>query len=342
MSNQQSGLRFDIYERVHLPEEYAAIEQFNEIELIPQIQVIAEGDQAVLKGNLLLQGQYESDGENRSILTLTHLIPVEITLPMNRVQNLEQISVGIDNFDVDLLSSRSLNVTGVLSLNGIQLDSMTLDAWHEDEEVIFVHHSEDNPIDQRTEETSRLEEKPDDFDELDEQLEGKPEEEINEEFDEVDETSDQQDQNLSNFMENPSSLLSSEEKKQLKIAFGSKKAVEAANPATTSDLKSLLHKSSSLGQADARNSTYGNLNLADEPDSSVPKVGLADSLEWKKLFLNVAADTQQFRKVRMCIVQKADTLESIANKYELKPQEIKIYNRLSEQEIREGQIIYIP
>ena len=33
------GLRFDIYERVHLPEQVKGIEQLDQIELLPNIQV---------------------------------------------------------------------------------------------------------------------------------------------------------------------------------------------------------------------------------------------------------------------------------------------------------------
>ncbi|MBF0819940.1 hypothetical protein, partial [Streptococcus acidominimus] len=111
----QPGLRFDIYERVHLQENVAAIQELNEVELLPHIQVLTLDEQAILKGNLLLTGSYTSeDGE--STRTLEHLIPVEISLPLSRVHRVEDIQVDIENFDIDLLSSRSLNVTGVLSL----------------------------------------------------------------------------------------------------------------------------------------------------------------------------------------------------------------------------------
>ena len=107
MSEQQPGLRFDIYERVHLQENLAAIQELNEVELLPHIQVITLDDQAILKGNLLLTGNYFSE-EGGSPRTLEHLIPVEITLPLNRIHRVEDIQVEIENFDIDLLSARSL------------------------------------------------------------------------------------------------------------------------------------------------------------------------------------------------------------------------------------------
>ena len=144
MSDQTSGLRFDVYERVHLPDEMAGIEELEEIELVPRIQVLQQGEQAVLKGNLLLSGIYNAQHTAES-QSLEHRIPVEITLPMNRVESLDDISVEIDNFDVDVLSARTLNITGVLSLNGIRLESEpeAEPAWRE-EPFTVVHKRKDD------------------------------------------------------------------------------------------------------------------------------------------------------------------------------------------------------
>ncbi len=143
MATDQNGLRFDIYERVHLSEGVLGIKELESVELVPHIQVLSQGEQAVLRGNLLLTGAYV-DEQGREAQTLEHLIPVEITLPMNRVQRVEDISVEIENFDVDLLSERSLNITGVLSLNGLEVFSSSEGerSWSEtEEEVVFVHEA---------------------------------------------------------------------------------------------------------------------------------------------------------------------------------------------------------
>lgn len=68
------------------------------------------------------------------------MIPVEITVPLNRVSSLDDIAVEIENFDVDLLSKRSLNITGVLSLKGIQAAAkQTREASWSGEEFTVVH-----------------------------------------------------------------------------------------------------------------------------------------------------------------------------------------------------------
>ncbi|MBB6633899.1 LysM peptidoglycan-binding domain-containing protein [Cohnella thailandensis] len=140
MSESYNGLRFDIFERVHLPEEVAAIEELEEIELVPHMQALPMDDQIVLRGHLLLTGSYRSQDERSANRQLEHWIPVEISLPVGRVERLEDLAVEIDNFDVDLLSTRSLNVTGVLGLKGLQVSVPQAPVWQEDSFTV-VHQA---------------------------------------------------------------------------------------------------------------------------------------------------------------------------------------------------------
>ena len=67
MTDQLNGLRFDIYERVHLPDDVAAIEELEEIELVPHMQALPQEDQVLLRGHLLLSGIYRSQDHRRSL-----------------------------------------------------------------------------------------------------------------------------------------------------------------------------------------------------------------------------------------------------------------------------------
>lgn len=58
-----------------------------------------------------------------------------------------------------------------------------------------------------------------------------------------------------------------------------------------------------------------------------------------KLFGN---KEENFKKVRMYIVQSGDSLESIAEKYDLQVQQITKRNQLDEFYVTEGQILYLP
>ncbi|WNR45834.1 LysM peptidoglycan-binding domain-containing protein [Paenibacillus roseipurpureus] len=368
MSEQQPGLRFDIYERVHLHENLAAIHELSDVELLPHIQVLTLDDQAILKGNLLLTGNYVSE-EGDSTRSLEHFIPVEITLPLNRIHRVEDIQVEIENFDVDLLSARSLNVTGVLSLQGVEMVSSPQESWREEEEVTFVHqldyprsepvqpapipapppyvtqlpveqpppYATQLPVEQPLPEAPPISQVPPtpipspipvptpippgpiastppetpkdggvvaiDVEQI--ELKVTP---------------------------HADSTVVTEEKKELKVAFG-KKAADAVevNPY---GIKSLLSKAGSY---------LSDKRIAEaEAQAALEAESRIDAVEWKRLFLQSRSESQEFKKVKMCIVQKEETLDSIAKKYALTTRELQLMNRLSDQDVTAGQVIYLP
>lgn len=350
MTERLSGLRFDIYERVHLAEHAVGIKELDEVELVPHIQVFTEGERAVLKGNLYLTGKYEGEVGNES-RTLEHYIPVEITLPLNRISQLEEVGVEIDNFDVDLLNPRSLNVTGVLTLQGIETISPADDSWKEEEETIFVHEAARSASDEQ-------------FLPVPEQAEGearspkkntaaaKPSPEASEQ--EADEffANSQDAVEFNDLFANealeeqpsepafaPEAAEEPEETQEPiatapqepKIAFGSKQELEQPY-----QLKSLLHNEDL--RPTASSSDPGQQN-AENPSA---QEGKSNAVEWKKLFVGDNEKNQQFSRLRAYIVQKEDSLETIAQRYKIHPREILLRNRLSEQDLSEGQVIYIP
>ncbi|TXK84716.1 LysM peptidoglycan-binding domain-containing protein [Paenibacillus sp. N3.4] len=365
MSEQQPGLRFDIYERVHLQEGLAGIQELNDVELLPHIQVLTQDDQAILKGNLLLTGNYFSD-EGQSPRTLEHMIPVEITLPLNRIHRVEDIQVEIENFDIDLLSARSLNVTGVLSLQGVEVVSVPLANWNESEVVTFVHEVDaprfeppqaytPEPIHEQWTAAQPISEAPmiHPHAEIENEIENWHRNENEAPFASTDVVSTEQqpavlvqeptdwdadgavvdvEQTELKVAPHHEHAVVTEEKKDLKVAFG-KKANEAVdlNPY---GIKSLLSKAGSY-LTDKR-------KAEEEAQAALAAEARIDAVEWKRLFLQSSSGSQEFRKLKLCIVQREDTLESIAKKYQLNPRELQLLNRLGDQEVTLGQVIYLP
>ncbi|SCW46322.1 stage VI sporulation protein D [Paenibacillus tianmuensis] len=419
MTTQHNGLRFDIYERVHLSEGAIGIQDLEGVELVPHIQVIPQGDQALLRGNLFLIGTF-IDELGRSDQTLEHLIPVEITLPMNRVQRMEDIAVEIENFDVDLLSSRSLNITGVLSLAGLELVSdADQEAWREMEnEVVFVHEARDphtvtlaqtkdeafgdvsgffNSADQASAETESWELRSEKVEPTSKLPAGPQAQSVPQPAPNVFQAAQQNvPQPAPNMFQaaqqnvpqpapnvfqaaqqnvpqpapnvNPAPLSVQEAAKgpetfkpqeaqkskeaptaksfgdlkptaapdkDLKVGVGGKKTPEpptAPAPLYKSfGLSNLFNLGSSQKEKRDPEETFG------EESESV-----AEKVEWKNLLLTSNGEEQGFKRLRLCIVQKEETLESIAKRYDLNPREIALYNRLGDHEVSEGQIVYIP
>ncbi|WP_281889075.1 LysM peptidoglycan-binding domain-containing protein [Paenibacillus sp. YYML68] len=374
MATEQNGLRFDIYERVHLHEGVLGIQALEGVELVPHIQVISQGEQAVLRGNLLLSGTY-TDEQQQEGQTLEHLIPVEITLPMSRVARVEDISVEIDNFDVDLLTSRSLNITGVLSLNGLELPANDEQSWEPDSR----RQDSATPLEtqpQRSESASDAAPARSDWQQWAQQSEqaqpamrsAASEEEAPQDataassdaervepvsaaepqaapaapaaLEAVEQASEAAMNAEASAVPVPvqaeQPIAAVEEKKELKVAFGAKKPAVDAAPAAKAPggIASLMSFSGAKSQGDQP--------AAQQQAVAAPATTAAERVEWKSMLLSTSDEQQQFRKLRMVIVQKDDTLESIAKKYNVNAREIVLYNRLGDNDIAVGQIVRIP
>ncbi|MGF7047181.1 stage VI sporulation protein D [Paenibacillus sp. DS2015] len=401
MFDQSYGLRFDIYERIQLSDNVAGIAELEEIELLPHIQVISQEDQATLRGHLLLTGLYRGEGEEEGTQRLEHFIPVEITVPLSRVTSLDEIAVEIENFDIDLLSTRSLNITGVLSLRGIEAPPIEQSTWNADE--FTVVHAPDWPIDDvlsaqsssennaHTEQSGKLHD-PDkvskDTDVISdhEVREDLPERSVlhtgNESndadraarvsnvwhFEPEDETElmypeinmnlvdaevsgenqyggislnslekDSEEETNSPFTSAHGihSTESSDEKLEMRVALGTKQpSVEAKE---NFGLSSIL--SSSRSRRELEQQAQEVQQLAEEIELDK---GGAEDVQWKSIFLGSSSEKSPFSKVRLCIVQREETLDMIADRYQMSSRELLLYNRLSEQTIEEGQVLYIP
>lgn len=459
------GLRFDIYERVHLPEQVKGIEQLDQIELLPNIRVLTQGDQAVLTGHLTLTGQY--GGDARSGGKLEHAIPVEITLPLNRVPDLDQVRVDIEHFDVDVIAPGTLNVIGVLSLRGIVTEPYVRDRQEVSEETVFVHErlsdataaggndaslergdvsavgwgaareSGNEPT--RSEEGAKesVKEKESAKDGVKESAKAgaepkgkdllaqppfhqspfhpKPQKEnvpqemesasspfsgngpkekqtsantavpadgswtpeadggslVSESlgpppsnepapaqentfggFDVNENIAYETDANLSLEGTDDSSERTQAEpeetvqpKTEPKVALSGRKP-DGGQALSASELTSLLQKSSQIkgarSEPDAEALSADALNATGAPPADRDADAGAEKLEWKKLFLSRGEEERPFASVRLCIVQKEETIESIAERYQLNPREIALYNGLGSQELQEGQVLYIP
>lgn len=427
VSDQTNGLRFDVYERVHLPDDVAAIEELEEIELVPRIQVIDQGDHAVLRGQLLLSGIYRSQNDSENSLTLEHWIPVEITLPMNRISRLDDISIDIDNFDVDLLSSRTLNITGVLSLRGISAQPVQEqeEIWREEpftvvhqrevyeerisetftgqyanfeqpyipevndfaaqEEISYAQQPElseeseasvtissagsdsgwsssqlfSSPIEQAEEEAPEFQEEreitlasqqtsDDGWLVTSSEVAGAepeflPNDDAVTDFEQANEQERSKlETNTASFDPLAESVLTQKaepEQQEIRVALSGKQPQESSEQAADVGILTLLQTSRREQAArQAAEEVVAKQRADEEAKVQLP----SDEIEWKNLFLGKRSEDSEFRKIRVCIVQREETLDVIASRYSLNPREILIYNRLDDSGVSEGQLLYIP
>lgn len=395
-----NGLRFDIYERVHLPDEVAAIEELEEIELVPHMRVLPQDDSVLLSGHLLLSGVYRAQ-QSQDLAQLEHWIPVEITLPLNRVNSVDDLGVEIDNFDVDVLSTRSLNVTGVLALRGLQVAAAQVPIWKDDSFTV-VHQAQ--PGYEADFERDGLSE-PDlppaeaSFDEaytgagdfyvqddeperVEELAQALPQVSDNDDWlakFKLEEQPQAQERAASPAAAYPSAAWNDVSVRQAAEPPASRSASEAPAPPPSAVPVSAPEPAAEQAAVQPESPRI-NLTVADAAARAQSGVGLlsqlgdigakreselkqleaalaeekaaaannasqtssGDELEWTRLFLNGAGEAQSFRKVRMCIVQRDDTLEGIADRYNVQPRTLQLHNRLNDPYLSEGQVLYIP
>lgn len=124
----------------------------------------------------------------------------------------------------------------------------------------------------------------------------------------------------------------------MRIAFGSKAPEAAVSPASGVGLVTLL-QTSKREQLARQAAEQEAAEYALEQTKAQQPAG--DEIEWRNLFLK-QSDEREFRKIRVCIVQRDETLDSIAVRYSLNPREILLYNGLNESTVEEGQLLYIP
>jgi stage VI sporulation protein D len=339
------GFRFDIYERIHLPDGILAIRDLEEIELTPYFQGIPGDEQTQLRGNLQLTAVYESMLDGAGKQTFIHRIPVEISLPVrtNDVSS-QEIQVSIDQFDVELVTDRSLNVTGILSLSGWE-QTQTESFDNDSEEFFAVHQLEmDRSSEyqasqqQATEEPKmvpRVEPKVEAKEEVKEEAKAEPQMEAK---DEIKEESKEEANEKAEYLSNSENLEQFVPQPDQSI-----QAAVIDNDMDNEVIAPLEQELVTPSEMKVAIKPQMQDELAVESPMTHPlKTEKANnSLEWKRLFL-VKEDTVQFKRMRMCIVHKEDTLQSIADRYELQPREIALYNRLGDVDVSEGQIIYIP
>jgi len=398
-----NGLRFDIYERVTLPENAAAVEELEEIELVPRVQTINDGDQTLLKGHLLLIGVYRSSDQRSQPMRLEQQLPVEISLPSERLQQGEHLTLEIENFDVHLLSPRTINVTGVLALRGVQPVSGPSPVWRDDSFTV-VHQASLEPA-FRTEASTDGEtadapgeigdvaggvsgdgaghapgettgDAPIDREAAQDALNG-PDAGIPEVLAASGSpgTSADEGHNRTEPAESEVSAASAdggvpnpdaaspqpdpfatfptipadtkahnrdEAGVELKVAFGAKP--ETAQDAASGAGLSQMLRDKWLQEEPAQDQPQEPQvnSRPEEPQTPNSRTSSGDELEWSKLFVSGDKELESFRKIRLCIVQREDSLESIAARYQLRPIEIQQRNRLSGDALSEGQVLYIP
>ena len=403
-SEQQSCLRFSVEESVWF-QKGQEVSELMSISLDPEIQIFDQDQYVSIRGALYLTGEYlvekqedptyepvnlariveNVEEREDGCFELNHRFPVDITIPKNRIQNLEDIYVSIESFDYHLPMRGCLQLDAELSISGIyghqqsvphveeqqdqeqyeqeeerELEPLYRNGQEEEEDEPYnpfkfysesddsleVEQNEENVRDayyQNLSQESAYQEEAEEVDYsevLRQETEAvSPNNQYEEEQDAFDyeegfdtfEVEVRKDANVGENVEedyanNPFSAPNYEfqakkeeveEKEENVISFLARREEKQESPKAVMKKQAQQEEKCEAGR--------------DENDLSLTK------------FFASEDSGEDFTRLKICIVQDGDTMDTIAKRYDITIQQLIRVNRLStEDDIHSGQLLYVP
>lgn len=433
-------LTFQIQETILLSSDKPPIGEWKELELLPDVEIIENDRDITITGCLQLFGKYKPSGDNtgkpeeltnslaedlkftpfdleesfpllREEADLVHRIPVNISIPITRVKQMDEVYAIIHAFDYELKNPRQMTIEAELKLSGIYLDEntdATTVAPSETWEVVQVAHSQpeehDHPI--TMEEIERK------LAQLEEELEREernvfPSSYSEESYwkrDESFETEDFTAHSTEDFTAHSSDVFPAAdpqfsyteteqepewtagagneyadpaaeewdgelvsggaeeetiaeeaemvvteaanensiqgvkaEEKEMKVAISSKQPEPQSEPLNLTSIFSNAGRRAQQYFAQAE-------NVEESTDSSYQDLqkfqNAREAVETLTSF--VREEGERFRKLKLCIIQREETLQLIAERYSIPVSLIREVNQLTSDQLQAGQVLYIP
>lgn len=391
------NLRFSVEESVWF-QKGQEVSELISISLDPDI-VIQEHDHYVsIRGALQLTGEYRID-ENHSeeeerdfasvrlvnevitredgISELNHRFPVDITIPQDRVQSLDDVYVSIETFDYEIPKRGCLQIIADLAISGIQGVTQApkeeavqetvkqevqtpvvaeQEAVEELELVRSIPPEEEGEVEVQAVSEQVAEEKPQEQVEV--VLQEKDEvvlhrEAQEEEQAEVIAVNEQQDEEEDADLFVPFEV---EARKEVYQEHEEEEEVDVVEAIEEEEVHAVLTPSIEVKARHDNQLSFGSDNPNKKSSTAVQeKETVKDQREEKtdepskrsendllltKIFGRDEVDDHTTMKI--CIVQHGDSLEKISERYDISVQQLVRVNSLNTDSVSEGQLLYIP
>ncbi|MDA1477456.1 LysM peptidoglycan-binding domain-containing protein [Bacillus changyiensis] len=419
--SQNNRLQFSVEESICFQKGQEVLELLS-ISLDPDISVQEVNDYVSIRGSLELTGEYNIDQtreyaelpatsriveevrlKEEGIAELTHCFPVDITIPKNKVNHLNDVFVFIDAFDYQLTDPRMLTIQADLAIEGLlNMNGETEETQHP--QTSAVAEEELEPIDRSDSNAEGKPEESIDFanlhDEItDEEVDKEQEETVpiyqaftgekpfvtsslsaQERLKKEELQADESEESASFLGEKPyvapsqsaqerlkKEELKADESKQLEPVYRSYSEHEESKETEFFDVPRLLKDEEDKSDEESFDievkqemceeereaemtieipeySFYKQEKTEeprDEEESDAPAKENDNALYLTKLFTKQGEE--EFSRMKMCIVQQNDTIDLLCERYDINVQQLIRLNSLSiDEELKEGQILYIP
>ncbi|WP_026690533.1 stage VI sporulation protein D [Alteribacter aurantiacus] len=340
MANEQaSTLSFSIQEAVWL-NRGQEIDSVLSLSLDPDITIQETEDYVTVKGNLVLTGEYSPGNEvdedqqqrnaslseqvsfrsieevrvsDEGLGTIRHPFPIDVTIPRSRIQDVDQVYVNVDSFDYDLPGNGCIELQADVSISGMRGEFASAESYVDETEEETEQEARDFHFESvRPQEQEEVQE-----------VRG---EDVAEEEKEASE---------------PVVYLNRYAEAQEEDSYEE----EAEQEQQQEDVYAYAHANDMRYTANAYQdeAVEEEQEVEKEPEEEEKTYGTREEENALYLTKVLARDDEEaFTRLRMCIVQAGESLDTISARYKIPSSQIMRQNRLNEERVEEGQILYIP
>lgn len=347
----QSYLRFSLEESLWF-RKGQEVEELVSISLDPDI-TIQENDQYVtIRGSLELTGEYKSYGENEAIESsaqptqkyvhqveerdggvceFSHRFPVDITIPNNRIQSIYDIDVMVETFDYSLPERSCLKLSADLTISGLYDGVRESEDVEVEEELAgggLGDKAGESWADSYARENSEADEEERPLFVVEAR---KPQEEESSKEAANYPTFSYQPQDQSPFPDLSQQVRSEVQPK-----------IEIVTEEETENVEVEVEAVETEDAVESDESSSSSPTLQSKLLSIKEKITKKKSMSLTEFFARKEEREEQ-AKLKVYIVQKGDTIDRIAERYDITFQNLLRVNHLEvNQDVFEGQVLYIP
>lgn len=367
----ESCLRFSLEESVWF-QKGQEVEELVSISLDPNITIHESEQYVTIQGALELTGEYQryDDGtkededfftapkfvhhveeRDEGVYQFSHRFPVDITIPNNRIQSIDDIHVEVESFDYLFQERSCMKLTADLTITGLYGDQQHKPT-HEDNEleevqvevvhrnIPFEEYEENNvtsvdfttesePLNAQNEPTEEKQE----FEPFEAEARKIPAE-SEEKVIPINKATEQFD----------APQLPVNEAKEPEIFFAASRNEVAKEVVEEEPVNEEIVEQVPVAEVEVAEAEIESSSSSSSPPQPKPKKKKSSKkgLSLTEFFARKEGG-EDLAKLRVAIVQDGETIEQLATRYEVPVQQILKVNHLElNQDIYEGQVLYIP
>lgn len=400
VTNDSSVFRFELNETLYF-EKGQEVNEMRGVSLEPDISIHSFHDYITIKGIIELKGEYEKsdrfqvEGDietddfhakryveaveemDNDLAIFSHRFPVEISVPVNRVADLNDVSVYIQSFDYEIPEPSMFRLYSTIEIHGLNRYGQISQSENNSELDSIL-----SDMDRETESNTDVEEEQFQF-ELkrpdEEMMEEQPKEAVDLPMFSTDEEQNQETERNSTLNDAIVEETTKEDAKDIVQEETKRKENQEEKESSSKDdketdetgrwkyketksLKEFFANTSKdkAEEVDDEEDEYDEEDLHEEDhdierkkaeDVSPEIRENSDNQEDNEQVRAVSylsdmfsdSEEESFTRMRLCIVQEQDTIDSIAERYQVSALQLIKLNRLDEDyDVKEGQLLYIP